>query len=46
MALNRPIQYIVAGAMGINKEDFSVKVREYFSVPRILARMPYEIKMN
>lgn len=36
----------IAGAMGSNKEDFSVKVREYFSVPRILARMPYEIKMN
>ena len=36
----------LAGSMGGKQEDFSVKVREYFSQPRILARMPYELKVN
>lgn len=33
------------GSMGTNKQDFSVKVREYFSQPRVIARLPYDIKM-
>ena len=36
----------LAGSMGGKQEDFSVKVRDYFSQPRILARMPYELKVN